>query len=46
MLERESAKPGPAYWEAYERWKKLSSKGLKIDAAHCLSREEAHAHRR
>ena len=31
------------YWRAYRRWKKLRSVG--VDAAHRLSREQAHARR-
>lgn len=43
MLDRQM-RMSDQYWEAYRQWKKLGSiKG--IDAAHRLSREEAHERR-
>ena len=37
---------GPEYWAAYDQWKKLSAKGLDIDAANRPSREELHERHR
>lgn len=31
----------PGYWEAYRNWKARSARGLDVDAAHRLTREEA-----
>ena len=41
MLEREMRQTD-SYWKAFEKWKQLSAKGLDVDAANRLTREEAH----
>ncbi len=47
MIEHERhRRTSDAYWQAYERWKKISAQGLDIDAANRLTREEAHERRR
>ena len=35
-----------SYWKAFEKWKQLSAKGLDVDAANRLTREEAHERHR
>ena len=42
ILNREMLGRGAAYQHAFETWKQLSEKGLDIDAAHRLTREQAH----
>ena len=45
MLEREMRQTD-AYWKAFEKWKQLSAKGLDVEAATRMSREETHERHR
>ena len=41
MLEREMGQRPASYWAAFEDWKAIMAKGIDLDAANRLTREEA-----